>query len=272
MDELYPLLKRQAKLYTMGDSDSLPAETAAELLRSICFSIETGLFLSGNPAGGQPLEALFEEGNRAVWQLTEEAKLFFDTVKNTVQDYGSVAYRDTLKALEAFFRAYDLRFFAHEVPCMIDYPLCLPVPEALAGVRYVGEYLRRLMIENRFCRCFKRESVVSLLLAHHSEYRELILNLFEPIFACALGLALLHRNAASLRLNAADCDRLYELFRPWDEARSNTFFRESLNRLLTELKLRDTELRSYLAKAAEQFAPMLKAASREGYYNLFVAV
>jgi len=271
-EELYPLLERQVKLYTMGDSSSLPAETAQGLLRSVCFCIETHLTFSGKSADGYPLVQLFEEGQRDVWRLTEEAKSLFDEAKRTDPSFGSIAYRGTLDEVEIFFRMYNLRFFSHAIPCMIDYPLCHPVPESLEGVRYIGEYLRRLILENRFCGCLTRQDAIRLLIVHHPEFRELVINLFEPIFACALGLALLNRDTATLRLDSTDCDRLYRLFRPWNEARARTWLREAVNRLCIRFRLWDTGMRCHLMDTAEDLFPRLKTTTREGYRGLFSIV
>lgn len=271
-EELYPLLERQVKLYTMDDSSSLPAETVRGLLRSVCFCIETHLTLGGEPADNCPLSRLFEEGQRDVWRLAEEAKPLFSEAKRTGSGFGSIAYRDTLDAIGTFFHVYDIRFFAHDIPCMIDYPLCHPAPESLEGVRYIGEYLHRLILENRFCGCFRRQDVIRLLTRHHPEYRELVLNLFEPVFTCALGLALLNRNAADLQLDTADCKRIYRLFRPWDDTRTKILLREATNRLCIQFRLWDTVMRSYLMQTAEDLSPRLKATTREGYTSLFSVI
>jgi len=272
-EELYPLLDRQVKLYTMGDSSSLPTETAQELLRSVCFCIETHLmFNGGKSADDYPLAQLFEEGQRDVWRLTEETKSLFYEAKRTNPGFDSIAYRDTLNAIGTFFRMYDLRFFSHDIPCMIDYPLCHPVPESLEGVRYIGEYLRRLILENRFCSCFTQQDAIRLLLVHHPEYRELVINLFEPIFTCAFGVVLLNQDSAAPRLDDTDCEWLYRLFRPWDETQARIRLREAVNRLCIRFQLWDSGMRSYLMDTAEVLLLRLKATTREGYRGLFSIV
>jgi len=269
--ELFPILERQAKLYTMGDSSSLPVQTVQELLRSIHFCIEFHLTLSGKPAVNYPLAQLFEEGQRDVCRLTEGAKALYHTARRTDPGFGSIAYRDTLDGVDSFFHLYDLRFFAHDIPCMIDYPLCNPVPESLEGVRYISEYLHRLILENRFCGCFSQRDAIRLLGIHHPEYWELILNLFEPVFACAIGLALLNRNAATLQLSASDCERLYRLFRPWNDDQAKGRLREAVNRLCIQFRLWGTEMRDYLLSAAENLLPLLRCTSFDGYQSLFCA-
>lgn len=267
--ELYPILERQVKLYTMGDSSSLPIEAVRELLYSINFCIETHLICGSESAAASSLVQVFEGGQRDVWQLTEDTKILLRVAEETDPGYGSVAYMDTIRAIDDFFRSYDMRFFAHDIPCMIDYPLCHPVPETLQGVRYISEYLRRLIIENRFCGCFTRQNAERVLNSHQSEYRELVINLFEPVFACAAGLALLNRDTSCLRLSADACEQLHRLFWPWDEEQAKIRLREAANRLCVRFRLWDTGMRNYLINTAESLLLILKHTSYEGYHNLF---
>lgn len=269
--ELFPIFERQAKLYTMGDSSSLPIQTVQELLRSIYFCIETHLTLNSKTADGYPLAQLFEEGQRDVWCLGDEAKALYHMAKTTDPGFGNIAYCDTLDEIDNFFRLYDLRFFAHDIPCMIDYPLCNPVSESLEGIRYISEYLRRLIVENRFCGCFDQRDIVRLLGKYQPEYQDLILNLFEPILISALGLALLNRNTAALQMKAADGEQLYRLFRPWNDEQAKRQLRNAVNRLCIQFRLWDTEMRDYLLSAAGNLVPLLKCTSFDGYKSLFCA-
>lgn len=270
-EELYPILERQARLYTMGETSSLPLESMRELLHSIRFCIETHTMQWGLSAQNTPLLELFEAGQRDVWQFTEQARRLHAHVRRYDPNYGSIACRDTTAEIGDFFRHYDLRFFAHDIPCMIDYPLCLPVPESLEGVRFIGEYLRRLLLEHRFCGCFARDTAVRMLSRFQPEYRELVLGLFEPVFTCAVGLSLLKKDATSLYLSAADCERLHNLFQPWTADAAPALLKEAVNRLCIQFRLWDTSMREYLLQAAAGLPPLLLNATRAGYYNLFSA-
>lgn len=263
--ELYPLLERQVRLYTMGDSSSLPAETARSLLRSIVFTIQAGGDDDQTPA------ALFAAGQRALWQRCEEGKALLAAARRTDPGFGSIAHRDTLDAIADFFRVYDLRFFAHEIPCMIDYPLCLPAPESLEGIAFIGEYLRRLLLEDRFCGLFPLPAALRVLRRFQQEYRELVLNLFEPVFCCALGLATQSRGAAALTMSVADARALHRRFHPWDGEAARAELRRAVGRLCIELRLWDTAMRAYLFEAAGTLLPILERATQEGYCNLFSA-
>lgn len=268
-EELFPLLERQVRLYTMGDSSSLPAETVEALLHSIRFCMETHVERGASAA--LPLEELLAAGQTDVWMLVEEGKALLQQARSADPGYGSLALRDSLAALGDFFRLYDLRFFAHDIPCMLDYPLCLPVPESLEGVRYIGEYLHRLLREHRFCSCLKRGDAVAALRVFQPEYRLLLLNLYEPLLTCALGLCLLHRDPAPLRLNVEACTRLHKLFHPWVETDAAGLLHEAVNRLCIRFQIWSPADRNYLLESANTLLPMLRAATREGYRTLFLA-
>lgn len=48
-----------------------------------------------------------------------------------------------------FFKRYDLWFFAHDIPCAIDYILDAPISEDLQGIDYIIAYLKALIAEGR---------------------------------------------------------------------------------------------------------------------------
>ena len=109
--QLLSLLAWQARLFTAGDSTSLPEETARSLLESV------------------------EYGKR-LWLAACER---LPPVENR-------SMQDTLRGIGTFFRRYDVRFFAHEIPCDIDYQLAIPVEPEQKGVDYVNRYLERLTL------------------------------------------------------------------------------------------------------------------------------
>lgn len=115
---------------------------------------------------------------------------------------------DTLAGIGAFWRRYDRRFFAHEVPGDIDYQLCLPAPERLLGVDYLISWLSRLLAESRFLNCFDRRAVVRVLEGSCPDYRGLHINLFEPVAVNALGRTLLGLDPLDLALPSEGRARL----------------------------------------------------------------
>lgn len=211
---MWKLLAKQVSLYTMGESTSLPEHDAYRLLASTCYvlgvdaddaAIETmrDLLEQGVEEAFSRNVAAIEEQTRRVDGLWREACLAMPLLE-------SVALKDTLESLRGFSARYEPRFFAHEIPADIDYPLCHPVPETTLGVEYVTAYLERLLAECRFLRMFDLGRCQTVLRCVHPEYGELIINLYEPIATAAIGCALGGCDVRGLRMDVAACRRAQE--------------------------------------------------------------
>ena len=116
--------------------------------------------------------------------------------------FAGRSYRETLSEIGGFFRAYDLRFFAHRVPCLIDYQLDQPVPGECQGIFFINEYLRRLTVENAFCARFDPFWADRALRQEDPLYREEVSNLYGPLAERALLLTLLDGDIPALTLTA----------------------------------------------------------------------
>lgn len=241
---LWPLLERQALLYTGGDSTSLPYEMIQRLLESVLFCIKTAT--AAGEAGDDPA-ALLLAGQRLLWKEVERGKALHRALCRGGAQPRSEILKETLDGIGHFFKWYDLRFFAHENPAMIDYPLCVPVDEGLLGIEFIVDYLQRMTWESRFQRCFPPKQVEALLNAHRPGWKELPYNLCEPLFGAALGKALRQggtpHTAALLHREAA--------------------------KICNGLRLWDTGLRGYFATYAKTLQPILASADEEGLSKLF---
>ena len=178
LPRLYELLAEQAKKYTMGESSSIPVDTARELVNSLRYT------LGFADVTARDLWAEVEKGRTAIRGKTDSARILWERACLTAPRTENVFYRETLKSIGGFFGRYDVLFFAHMIPCSIDYQLLIPVPESLQGVSYVEEYLRRLLTENHLMRAF---DPLPVLEKRCPLYRELCINLCEPVLAEALG-------------------------------------------------------------------------------------
>ncbi|MEI3229782.1 MAG: DUF6179 domain-containing protein [Gordonibacter pamelaeae] len=173
---LWQVLAKQVALYTMGESSSLPEYDAHRLLASACFVL--GVDPDDPRSDAALVQALATEGpeavfERAVAQVEREAARTEALWKDACLSaplLESIALKDTLESLRGFRTRYVPRFFAHEVPADIDYPLAQPVPESLQGVDYVNAYLERLLMENRFLQRFDVGRCRCLLRAVHPQY------------------------------------------------------------------------------------------------------
>lgn len=261
--KLWLLLAKRTEAYTAMDSSSVPVETARELFASLCFTL--GLFLkeSGSPAGRlvtDDLDELYRQGVRQIEEKLTYARKLHEAACLGAPAIENISFLDTLRNLGTFFRRYDCRFFAHHIPCSIDYQLCRAVPDEPGGVEYVTEYLRRLIIENDFLRRFDRERVERLLMSSCNDYRGLLINLYEPAAANAIGLTLAGGDLFSLDVSDRDRAHLAALFASLPESRAKEALRDAAARLCYTLQIRDSAARDYLAAAAVSLYPRIAAA------------
>ena len=143
LEKLWQLLAKQTERYTMGDSTSIPTETAQELLASICYTLQFEMAQSGltpRELLKSDLYALLKDGQAHLIAKVAETKRLWEYACIQGQ-----ADSDTLKWIGCFFRRYDLYFFAHQTPWDMGYPLQLGAAERLKGISYVEAYLREML-------------------------------------------------------------------------------------------------------------------------------
>lgn len=179
---LMELLAHQIQLYTHGESSSVQTETAEELLRSICFCLRLSPEAPGQ-RGRDLLELDIAEelrmGREEVRKRKKEGQKTWREVCDNLPPVLNVYMLDTLKELGKFWKRYDIFFFAHRIPCEIDYPLYEPVPESLLGIDYVMRYLDQLAWENRFLSGMPADKLKNLLDRSGFDYQTLPINLLE---------------------------------------------------------------------------------------------
>lgn len=265
--KLWRLLSRQTEMYTMGDSSSVRIETAQALLESIQFCLNLYLKKSGNTKEllvTSDLDELFALGIKAVEEQIETGKQLYHAACVTAPEIDNISYKDTLIGIGGFFKHYDYRYFAQTISCDFDYQLCHAVEDSYQGIEFINEYLRRIIIENDFVRHFDHDRAIRLLESHCSDYRGLLINIYEPLAANAIGLALLHENVGALCVAEADRLRLKGLFETMSETPAKKALKDAARRVCSDLEIRDKAEEKYLLKTAEELYPRIEAALPHG--------
>ena len=212
-EALYSLLSAQCKSFTGGQSSSLSAETVEALLSSICFSLSCFANKYGQNALLKiPPEKALEGARDILKKRIQLCKTLYLTLLRLPFQPDNVSYRDTVNGMENFFKKYDYYFFADQIPCDIDYQLCLPVSENLWGVEYITEYIKRLICEGRFCGAFQRYEITALLANFGSRNDELLINVFTPVLSNALGRVLLGNDISTLEVTPDGIEKLFSMF------------------------------------------------------------
>ena len=212
-EALYSLLSAQCKSFTGGQSSSLSVETVEALLSSICFSLSCFANKYGQNALLEiPLEKALEGARDILKKRIQLCKTLYLTLLRLPFQPDNVSYRDTVNGMENFFKKYDYYFFADQIPCDIDYQLCLPVSESLWGVEFLTEYIKRLICEGRFCGAFQRYEITALLANFGSRNDELLINVFTPVLSNALGRVLLGNDISTLEVTPDGIEKLFSMF------------------------------------------------------------
>ena len=274
--QLWELLSRQTNRYTMGDHSSVPIETAKELLESINFTIAIYLKDMGDYSQSAflmkniNLSELFKKGQRVIEEKIAEGKVLLEKVMRTRLAVDNFSYEDTIREISSFFKKYDYRFMAHEIPCYIDYQLFSPMPE-LSGVEYINEYLSRLLWENEFCRYFYPKDIIRLLMSYCRDYREELINIFDPVFTNALGLKLIKKDIRFLNISDFERKMLYDLISSWEdnEIKNNIF--KAIQDILIEAGIDDESAVMYFNEGAKDIISRLMLQKDRGLKNIFIS-
>lgn len=266
------LLEARALRYLAGESRSMRVEVRDGLLHSMLYTI--GIALKAGPAPDEvllqnSLQALYEQGHSLLAKQVATAKRLWRAVQSTRLPTPAVCYNDAItKGMGAFFHFYDIDYAATETPADIDYFLALPL-EDTCGIEYITEWLRRVLIENRFCGRFAPEAVHRMLLRREADYAGLPLNLCEPVLLCATGALMAGCDPLAL---APTADALVPLADRFAEgaATAGRLLKAAADKLCAVLGFAPEDgLTAYARQVAGQNGSVLQAAAAAGQLAAF---
>jgi hypothetical protein len=265
-DAFLRLLERRTAMYTMGDSSSVPKHVAADILRSVCFVLGIDPDERTVPERLLRVDLEQEFGRRLaeVGEKVEATKRLWREVCIALPLIPNVALRDTLAEIGRFFKHYDYRSMAHDIPCSIDYPLCHPVEESLLGVDYIAEYLRRLMIEARFLQLFDIADCERVLASASPDYVELLVNLYEPVAINAIGLALLEESPTRLIIGDTQRTSIAARLGPLGNAGRMRALQDAAAMACDAVGVSDDDAREYLVAIVPELLPRLEVGLAHG--------
>ena len=264
--KLLALLERETRLYTSGESSSVPWETAQSLLASLLYTLRLDgedLGERGRRLAEADLEEELRRGRQRLRRKMDYARRLWRRLAGSGAAGDSRALGETLLGIGEFWRRYDWRFAAHEVPCDIDYPLALPVSENLRGVDYLTEWLGRLEAEVRLRDAFPRMAREAAWERFHPERYDLPLNLYVPLAADALCLFALGRDVRTLAVGPEE-RRAFALRMALLTEEETAALRRWAEGLGEALGLPEGRDRRYLVACAGALLPRVRTAVAEG--------
>lgn len=267
------LLQVNATAYTNGQSSSLPLETMVSLSESIYFTIKTALGNDYSDPEQTPAETefLYEEGQRILAEKLAATKKLYEAACITAPPLHQRSYDDTLKSIGTFFQAYQPELLAQEIPCTIDYQLCRGIPQDKLGVIFIEAYLKAILTENRILSLYPLSRVRSLLQRYCPAYRQLIVNLCEPVLANTIGHLLLETDPRPLKISAEELQAIETILRYHTDDENTALLTQAAETLCTMLNLGDEDCRQYIIGTAQDLRPRAMAAlDSGGCANIFM--
>lgn len=265
--KLWEFLGRRVRSYTMGDSSSVRIEIAQELLNSACYVL--GIHLNGNPSAlksvlNWDLDCRFSDAIKTIEGKIQTAQKLWQAACLSAPKIENVSLSSTLRSIGSFPRRYHYRYFAHEIPCDIDYQLCYPVPETLLGVDYIIEYLCRVLIEQDFLSRFDPALCIRVLNTYCPDYRGLLINLYDPVATNVIGLALIDGDIRKLNISTPERERIAALLEPLPKKQLVNLLCSAASAVCTALDIHQSKAQRYLRKLAEDLYPRIHAALSAG--------
>lgn len=263
MSRLWSLLAKQTERYTMGESTSVTVETAQELLASLWHTLTVAMDEAHTPYTRLLTEDLLpvvKRGQTVLQDKLAKTKRLWEAVCQTAPGIQNFYYMDTLRGIGGYFQHYDFYFFAHQKPPCIDYPLLMPVSEALQGLTYTEQYLRQMLAKNLILHQFESAEVIRLLKAIAPDYQGFYLNLCEQPLTNAIGRALIGEGGRALHLSRAKQKKIAETMQNIGHEKRQQLLRASVLSICDDRNITDNWVREYLTSFADSLLPRLNAA------------
>lgn len=256
LEEVLPLLAKRVRKYTCGESTSVTNETARQILLSILYCLEeTNASSTDLTAGTESAEERFASGLKRKQQLIVDTKSLLTHIQAHLLPIEMDVYKRTiLTGIPPFFQDYDVQFGAHLSPGSIDYQLCMEV-EGLSGIDFIAEYLNRFHLEETFLSYFPVWVIREVLRGYHSDYENLLVNIFQIVFQNAIGCILCKTDIYALDIPPESRSRLFRHLSDFTREQLKGLLQMALGRLTGELQLENNEtLTAYLSCALDLFA------------------
>lgn len=278
--QLMLLMRKSIERYTRGQSSSIRTSIAQNILLSNLYTIDAALLAFANPEDAltalmnESVQTLWEKGQQCIKDGLTTAKALYQQVKETRLPVQIIAYNSTIDdAFDSFFKDYDVLFGAHDTMAGIDYPLAHD-DQSLRGIFYIKQYLEKLSFENEFCGLFPPMEATALMQnygrLYRSNYKDLLINVFELTLRNALCCILIGKPAVRLILSSTDCTLLQERLRTLNRMQLSALMDEAIFRLSDELTLLNLNGIAYIHSCKGAFVASLYAALEQDTLQSFV--
>lgn len=270
------LLAKKTERFNGGDSSSIRIEKAQDILASIMFTI--GVALKAYPSPDDAVsavksigvEAICSEGRKRIGTLVKQTRKQHLLLVSHLMQTKNVFYSATIvDGINGFFKLYDADFAAHEIHITADYPVYNKT-KRLLGIEFIMQYLKQLYFENMFCTHFSHEDIHHLLCGYNERYENLLLNIYEPVLASALGCVLSDAPTDLLEITPKIQSHLYHQFSGKEHIQIEQMLHNALSKLSETLSFSDS-LILYVKQGLYQLATSIESAIKsENLERIFI--
>ncbi len=274
--ECLALLAEKTERYNSGDSSSIQIEKAKEILNSVLYTIGICLKSFPNPDDAvtelqkMPLKELYQNGRKKIDRLLTATKSVHSKLLSKLFVTPNAFYSSTIKdGVYGFFKSYYPDFFAHETNFSASYPLFNAIQD-FRGIEFIKFYVQGAFYENQFMSFFSPEDIHHLLCGYEENYRELQLNLYEPVLITALGCIIAETDLMHLDITEHGVNCLSGKFMQKTEAEITEIISNASVNLNEKLKL-SQGLFQYIQSSLPKVIRKISAAVSENTLNrLFI--
>lgn len=265
--QLFSILQYQLNEVTNGESSSVPAELADELMEGIGYCIDQAiksvptLEESAQMLKNQSVTILYEQGKMHLSQLAKSCVALLSRVQATRLDTENSAYQSLLDStFPSLLHNWKTCSFYHDFEIVTEYPLA--VEANVSGIPGIHMRLTALALENRFCAKFSAKSVQSLLAGYAHQHRVSPADAYVNLFTIILQNYLLNRliGKDGLELTVDDRQQLEHLLLSLEPNERAEQISQCANQILQHLNFDYPKLEDYVRTASNSFANQLNAA------------
>ncbi|HJC25254.1 MAG TPA: hypothetical protein H9761_16390 [Candidatus Eisenbergiella merdavium] len=268
MEELMPVVAGLAQRYTAGESTSITWERAEKLMEAVLYCIrelerperELPVTMEGMSA-----QQAYELGRSCVEGKVKKALELYHELLADFDHYENRCLYDTaVLGLPEFFKWYDVRFEPQNTILTLDYPVWRELSEE-TGADKILEYIRCLLMEQRFLRLFPRSLVLEALEKADPQYRDMTDNICGAPLGVLMEHVLVGKPLTAAALEAEDAARLRELCRRKKVDEIAGLGREAVQAFLEKNQEDIGRLPEYFSRAVRDIAVRLKTAAHQPF-------
>lgn len=253
--EIIHLLDERIYRYNGLNNSSIRKEIMEDINYSNYYTIGLQLKTLINPDEAiknikeKNLKNIYDLGRKRIDRILNIIRVIYIKVKQNKLKTQNHTYNYTItKGLQGFLKIYDPDFKAQDIKITADYPLYNNLIGKLEGVEFIKEYVYSIYLENEFCNKFSNEKIDFLLYRYSSEYKNLIINIFEIVFLEVIACKLVRKNIYDLEINNYELEKIYKLFEDKNKTKIKKLVIETYKEICNELIANEYSLQEYIEK------------------------